>query len=342
MTPELWEKPELWERLKPLFYAAIEKPEGERPRYIDEVSGDDRELHDALHRLVSASGDSTAPADGHLFDLHRLFPKERQAFAEGDVVRRRFRIVRLIGTGGMGEVYEAVDVDLGRRIALKTIRADIAGNPRMLSHFKTEVELAQKILNPHVCRIHHYEPPDGDRPAFLTMEFLEGATLADRIREREALPWKEVKAIALEICEGLRAMHETGILHRDLKSRNVMLASRNGAVKAVIMDFGLAHEVPTGTSETAADVSDEHAVVGTVQYMAPEQFEGKSLTPAADIFALGVIMYEMATGKSPFPSHAMLEAAVQRGRKPPAPSSIQKKLPHRCDEIIGRCLEFDP
>ncbi len=343
MSAEPWEDPELFEQLKRLFDEAMEKSASERERFIAEVSRNDRVLGDALRRLVNASGDSTAPADRQIFDFHRLFPEHRAAFSEGQLVRRRFRIVRLIGTGGMGEVYEAVDQEMGR-IALKTIRPAIAGHSQILARFKKEVGLAQKINNPHVCRIHHYEPPDlrEDRPAFLTMEFLEGATLADWIHERGPLQWKDVKAIALEICEGLRAMHEAGILHRDLKSRNVMLASRNGAVKAVIMDFGLAHEVTTGTSETADDVSEEHAVVGTVQYMAPEQFEGKSLTPAADIFALGVIMYEMATGKPPFPSHAMLEAAVQRGRKPPAPSSIHKKLPHRCDEIVGRCLEFDP
>ncbi|MBV8438055.1 MAG: serine/threonine protein kinase [Silvibacterium sp.] len=353
MSPELWEKPGLWERLKPLFDAAMDKPESERTRFIDEACGDDGELKEALHRLVEASGE-TGPADDQLFDLHRLIPQQRSAFAERELALGRFRIVRQIGSGGMGEVYEAIDLDLGHRIALKTIRADIAGNAQMLARFRKEVELAQKILNPHVCRIHHYEPPDPRNtrpafltpafltPAFLTMELLDGVTLADRIRKKGPLPWKEVKAIALEICEGLRAMHEAGIIHRDLKSRNVMLANRNGTVKAVIMDFGLAHEVKTATSETASLTSEERGVAGTPEYMAPEQFEGQRLTPAADIFALGVVMYEMATGGHPFPSRTILEAAVQRGRKPPAPSSIQKKLPHRCDEIIGRCLEFDP
>jgi tetratricopeptide (TPR) repeat protein len=343
MSPELWEKPGLWERLKPLFDAAMDKPEGERDPFIDEACGDDVELREALHRLVEASGE-TGAADDQPFDLHRLFPGQRPAFAERELALGRFRIVRQIGSGGMGEVYEAIDLDLGHRIALKTIRADIAGNAQMLARFRKEVELAQKILNPQVCRIHHYEPPDprNGRPAFLTMELLEGVTLADRIREQGPLPWKEVKAIALEICEGLRAMHEAGIIHRDLKSRNVMLANRNGAVKAVIMDFGLAHEMRTATSETASINSEEHGVAGTAEYMAPEQFEGQRLTPAADIFALGVVMYEMATARHPFPSRTILEAAVQRGRKPPAPSSLKKKLPHRCDEIIGRCLEFDP
>jgi tetratricopeptide (TPR) repeat protein len=336
--------PETWQRLKPLFGAAMEKPAAERAAFVDEVCGDDLELKKELAALLKAN-DETGHIDTPIVNLRDLFPESR-TFSASELILDRFRIVRAIGSGGMGEVYEAIDFELGRRIALKTIRADIAGNPQMLVHFKNEVKQAQKISGPHVCRIHELymqsDSPGGQRPAFLTMEFLEGATLADKIHESGPLPWREVKAIALEICEGLRVMHEAGIVHCDLKSRNVMLANRNGAVRAVVMDFGLAHEVRTATSETATDVSEEHGVVGTVKYMAPEQFEGDRLTPSADIFALGVVMYEMATGKHPFPSDTILHAAVQRGRRPQAPSSIQRKLPHRCDEIVGRCLQFDP
>ena len=343
MTPELWETPEGWERLKPLLYPAMQKPQEERARFVDEVCGDDHDLRDALLRLLRANEESISRGDGPILDFHGLFPAAKPAFAEGELVLGRFRIVRLIGSGGMGEVYEAVDLELGR-IALKTVRPEIAGNPQIIARFKREVLLALRFSGPHVCRIHAFHPPTDSacRSAFLTMEFLDGITLADKIRESGPLPWCEVKTIALEICEGLRVMHEAGVIHRDLKSRNVMLANRNGTVSAVVMDFGLAHEVTSTTSETATDVSAEHNVAGTVEYMAPEQFAGDLLSPAADIFALGVVMYELATGRHPFPSSSILQAAIQRGQRPPAPSSIQKGLPHRCDEIIGRCLEFDP
>jgi serine/threonine protein kinase len=346
MTPELWETPEGWERLKPLLHPAMQKPPEERARFVDEVCGDDLELRDALLRLLRANEDSIGRGDGPIVRLHSLFPLSQAAFAEGELVANQFRIVRLIGSGGMGEVYEAIDLELGRRIALKTIRPDIAGNPQMLAHFKKEVLLAQRISGPHVCRIHALHPPTdsraGTRQTFLTMEYLDGMTLADKIRESGPLPWSEVKTIALGICEGLRVMHEAGIIHRDLKSRNVMLAQRNGVVHAVVMDFGLAHEVRSATSETETDVSAEQGVAGTIDYMAPEQFAGDPLTPAADIFALGVVMYELATGQHPFPSRTILQAAIRRGHRPPAPSSIQKGLPHRCDEIVCRCLEFEP
>ena len=344
VIPELWETPEGWERLKPLFGGAMQQPEKQRARYIDEVCGDDLELRDGLLRLLRANQDSISKGDGPIVDLHGLFSAAKSAFTEGELVSNQFRIVRLIGSGGMGDVYEAIDLELGGRIALKTIRPEIASNPRTLAHFKKEVVLAQRISGPHVCRIHAFHPPtdSAGRTAFLTMEFLEGVTLADKIRESGPLPWRQVKTIALEICEGLRVMHEAGIIHRDLKSRNVMLANRNGAVSAVVMDFGLAHEVRSATSETATDASAEQGVAGTIDYMAPEQFAGDSLTPAADIFALGVVMYELATGRHPFPSGTILQAAIRRGQRPPAPSSIQKGLSHRCDEIVCRCLEFDP
>jgi len=345
MTPELWETPEGWQRLKPLIDATLEKPPGERARFMDKVCGGDAELRGALERVVNAHGDSTGPVDTPGIDFHRWMGENRPTFAEGDLVLERFRIVRLVGSGGMGEVYEAVDLELGR-VALKTIRPDIAGNPAVLARFKKEVQLALKISGPHICRIHALHvpgnKPNGVRQTFLTMEYLDGVTLAEKIRESAPLPWREVKTIALEICEGLRVMHEAGIIHRDLKSRNVMLAKRNGVVCAVVMDFGLAREVASPTSETATEVSAVNTVEGTVEYMAPEQFEGKEVGPAADIYALGVVMYELATRKNPFPSSTTLQAAVQRGRRPAAPSSIQKGLPHRCDEVVCRCLEFDP
>jgi len=346
MTLELWETPEGWQRLKPLFYPAMEKPPEERECFVNEVCGDDHELRDALLRLLRANEESIGRGSDPIVDLHSFFPGSRPTFKEGELVWNQFRIVRLIGSGGMGEVYEAIDLNLGR-IALKAIRPEIAPDPQIVAQFKREVQLAQRLSGPHVCRIHTLHVPtdttNGPQHTFLTMEYLEGLTLAEKIRESGPLPWRDVKTIALGICEGLRVMHEAGIIHRDLKSRNVMLADRNGTIKAVVMDFGLAREVRTATSETAAtDVSAEASVAGTIDYMAPEQFAGETLTPAADIFALGVVMYELATGRHPFPSGTILQAAIRRGQRLAPPSSIQKSLPHRCDEIIFRCLEFDP
>jgi tetratricopeptide (TPR) repeat protein len=156
------------------------------------------------------------------------------------------------------------------------------------------------------------------------------------------LSWQETKAIALEICSGLQTIHEAGIIHRDLKSRNIMLASRNGSTCAVLMDFGLAHEFHSPTSETVTQISMPGVIVGTPDYMAPEQFEGREASPATDIYALGVVLYELVTGKHPFEAHTPIGAAILRGRRPSLASSLQRGLPRQCDEIISKCLEFDP
>ena len=336
--------PEMWQRLKPLFHAAVSMPEEARARFIEEVAGKDRELGDELRTLVNGNDESAGLDDRPLVNLHDLFTAHKPAFTAGDLILSRFRIVRLIGSGGMGEVYEATDLELGR-VALKTIRPEIAGDPHTFARFRKEVQLARKISDPTVCRIHELyvlpDSPGGSPHAFISMEFLDGVTLADKILESEPLPWREARRIALEICDGLQAIHGAGIIHRDLKSRNVMLASRNESIRAVVMDFGLAREISSPTSETATEITAT-GPAGTPGYMAPEQFTCDALTPATDIYALGVVLYELVTGTHPFPSSTPIGSAVQRGRRITLPSSIQPGLPRSCDEIICKCLEFDP
>jgi serine/threonine protein kinase len=152
----------------------MQQPEEQRAKYIDEVCGDDLELRDALLRLLRANQDSISKGDGPIVDFHSLFSPAKPAFTEGELVSNQFRIVRLIGSGGMGEVYEAIDLHLGR-IALKAIRPDIARDPEIISRFKREVLLARRLSGPHVCRIHDLHlPPNsttGPQQAFLTMEY---------------------------------------------------------------------------------------------------------------------------------------------------------------------------
>jgi serine/threonine protein kinase/tetratricopeptide (TPR) repeat protein len=337
--------PELWQRLKPLYHAVLEMPDEARAQFVAEACREDTELKEELTALLKTNGEQTGSDDLPLINFRDLFPEGAKSFSVGQLILDRFRIVRFVGGGGMGEVYEAIDLEMGR-IALKTIRPDIASNPDMFSRFKKEVHLALKISGPHVCRIHaFYVLPDlcsGSKRAFLTMEFLNGITLADKISESGPLPWREAKAVALEICVGLQTIHEAGIIHRDLKSRNVMLTDRNGAMRAVVMDFGLAHQVFSPTSETATDFTTPGVIVGTPNYMAPEQFEGKEVTPATDLYALGVVLYELVTGKHPFEANSPVGAAILRGRRPCLASSLQRGIPRCCDEIICRCLEFDP
>lgn len=250
----------------------------------------------------------------------------------------------------MGEVFEADDLELGR-IALKTIRPDISSSAIAFDRFRREVQLARKVTGPQVCRIHELFvlPSMGERPAavFLTMEYLEGVTLTKRVKQSGPLPQKDALPIALDICEGLRLIHHQGIVHRDLKSANIMLCNRDHQLRAVVMDFGLAHDgMGDGAAADGTTVSvvsrSSGAIAGTPAYMAPEQFEGKPVSAAADIYALGVVLYEMVTGLHPYEADTPVGAAIRRARRRAPPSSVQHRIPRHWDRVIERCLEYDP
>ena len=266
--------------------------------------------------------------------------------AEGDLLANRFRIVRFIARGGMGEVYEAEDQVLRERVALKTIRPDVANDPRTMERFLREVHLARSVTHPNVARtfdVFHHESL-----AFLTMELLTGHTLAERLskdgrmRPEEALPLIEQMAAALT------AAHEAGVVHRDFKSANVMLEPderRPGGVRAVVTDFGLARrERPGGRGVgSAGPLTETEAVIGTPDYMAPEQIEGRAITPATDVYALGVVIYEMVTGEQPFEGDTPLSVALKKLKEAaPSPRKHVPDLPPVWEKTILRCLERAP
>lgn len=343
--------PELWQRLKPLYNAALDVPEESRSGLLDEICAGDQELAQELRALLHSDRNAGQTLDSPFDALSFLLPSRPPVLAEGTLLGHRFRILRHLGSGGMGDVYEASDEAMEQgRIALKTIRPAIARNPAALARFKDEVRLARKVSGPNVCRIHElYLPTEGDGPAgtaFLTMELLEGSTLHDRITEKGALPLEEAKAIAAQLCIALRCIHEAGIVHQDLKPRNVMLVpgEGEGAERVVVMDFGLARAAVRASAAANGNGSGSHAplVAGTPSYMAPEQFEGGEVGPPTDIYALGLILYEMVTGVQPYAAHTPLAAAIRRSRPPTHASSVRKGLPPLWDEVIGCCLQVDP
>jgi tetratricopeptide (TPR) repeat protein/tRNA A-37 threonylcarbamoyl transferase component Bud32 len=323
--------PERWQRLKPLLDAALHLGEAERRAYVESVGCDDSGLRHDLMMLLLDNQTAALPA-GTVSP-----PMKANPFANGQLLLGRFRIVRMIGRGGMGEVYEAEDLELGR-VALKTIRASLGGDQELLRRFKQEIQLARRVSHPNVCKIYELftMPGIAGQPAtaFLTMEFLEGETLADKLRNGP-LPWPDAQRVALDLCAGLGAIHETGIIHRDLKMRNIMLVERQGQTSAVLTDFGLALRLDDGGRVKHGD--DTHLLAGTPEYMAPEQFEGKELTRAADIYSLGVVLFEMVSGQRLYGAHTPMAAAIGRARKPQLPHA-----PHGWREIIFRCLEFEP
>jgi len=339
--------PELWQRLKPLYEAALEMPALERARFVEGVCGKDAQLQEELENLLRATGDDASYMDPPLFRLKDLIHMDGEVLSEGQVLLDRFQIVRHLGSGGMGEVYEACDRELQMgRVALKVIRRSIAQNPAILSRFKEEAILARKVSGPNVCRIHEFYVANShtgaDCKAFLTMEYLDGQTLSERIDTGGPLTIRQALEVALQLCEALRVIHEAGVIHRDLKPRNVMLVPSAGGERAVVMDFGLAHAVLSdlGTDETRH--TQPGVVMGTPEYMAPEQFEGQEASPATDIYALGLVLYEIVTGKRVFTASTPFAAAVRRGRRPELPSSVRREIPSVWDDVIAKCLEYEP
>src|SRR5271170_1009162 len=229
--------PEQFARLSQWFDEAADLPLPDREVLIERVRQDQGdEMAEELARLLKANDGPTETMDRPLVQLPRLAGTgEPAAFREGEVILGRFRIVRALGRGWMGEVYEAQDQELGP-VALKTIRRDLLGDRAVLRRFKQEVQLARQVTSPYVCRIHElFRLPEGGQhrvAAFLTMELLEGTTLAKRI-EQGPLPWSEGEPIAIELCQGLEALHSVGLVHRDFKPANAMLARRGNLTQAV-------------------------------------------------------------------------------------------------------------
>ncbi|MGH9866776.1 MAG: serine/threonine-protein kinase [Candidatus Polarisedimenticolia bacterium] len=250
-------------------------------------------------------------------------------FVAGHVLGGRYRITGLLGRGGMGEVYRADDLKLGQPVALKFLPANLSSDPGRLARFHGEVRLARQVSHPNVCRV--YDIGEADGQPFLTMEYVDGEDLASLLRRIRRLPADKGVEVARQICAGLAAAHDRGVIHRDLKPANIMIDGRG---KARITDFGLAE---------AADAGGRDLHAGTPLYMAPEQLEGREATVRSDVYALGLVLYELFTGQMPFPSDS--RAAWERARRestPLTPSSVTPGLDPAVERVVLRCLQSDP
>ena len=208
-----------------------------------------------------------------------------------------YEILALLGSGGMGEVYRARDTRLDRIVAIKVLPASVAADPDRRQRFDREARTISSLTHPHVCTLH--DVGHEDRIAYLVMELLEGQTLAERLT-RGALPLEQALQYAIEILDALDGAHRHGIVHRDLKPANVMLTK--AGVK--LLDFGIAKVVAPGAATAAATLTAEGTLLGTPQYMAPEQLEGRDADVRIDLFAFGAVLYEMLTGHRAFPGES--------------------------------------
>lgn len=348
---------ERWERIKSIFEAALEQPACDRSSFVAKLCAEDQSLRSEVESLLARHGQvgsfMAAPAVAAMATDSDAASKER-TFQPGDLLSGRFEILSFIAEGGMGEVYAAHDSELGINVALKTIRPEIASDRNTLVRFKQELHLSRRITHPNVCRVfdlaHHRIPkasggPDRD-VTYLTMELLEGETLAERLRRGRMSP-AEALPLIQQMADGLEAAHSVGVIHRDFKPSNVLLCTgrqspdSEPAVRAVITDFGLAHSFYA--TDASASLTQSGQLLGTLAYMAPEQVEGKEVTPATDIYALGLVIYEMVTGVRPFPGDGPLGGVIQRLQEPaPSPRIIAPGVDLIWEATILRCLQPEP
>jgi tetratricopeptide (TPR) repeat protein len=253
-------------------------------------------------------------------------------FKIGSVVADRYQVLSLLGEGGMGAVYKTHDRELDRVVALKVIRPELASSTDISQRFKQEIILAREVTHRNIVRI--YDLGKSEETKFVTMEFVEGETLAQVLKRRGKLPVDEAVAIMRQVCDGLAAAHGSHIVHRDLKPANIMCAPEG---RIIIMDFGLARDAAAG------GFTQTGVVLGTVDYMSPEQAHGQTVDARSDLFAVGLIFYELLTGKRPFSADSAVATLLKRSQeRAKPPSTLEPTLPQAVDDIVMRCLEADP
>ena len=311
-----------------LAATVIEPPPSEAPTIVEGFSPPPRQFDTSeLPTILEVGSRVRAPITptpaGSAWQLPALLP--------GSLLGGRYEIKRTLGEGGMGAVYQADDRELGRMVALKVIRPELARNPEILQRFKQEILLATKVTDRNIIRI--YDLGDANGVKFITMEYVEGEDLRAVVRRGKLSPAKAVEAME-QVVSGLAAAHHAGIIHRDLKPGNIML-SLGGRV--LVMDFGLARSLDgDGLTQTGA-------MLGTMEYMSPEQAQAQEVDARSDIFTVGLILYELLTGDIPFKADSVIASLLKRTQQRAVPvSEIDKNVPGVLSNIVSKCLEKDP
>jgi eukaryotic-like serine/threonine-protein kinase len=346
------DEPAPWDRVKKLFQAALEQPPEKRVPFLREACGGDREVLREVESLLSAheqAGDfAERPA------VERLATGAAAVVTNDDSMMRHhalqpgtelgpYRVVEPIGQGGMGEVYRARDTRLDRTVAIKILPPHVGDDAGLKDRFTREAKALAALSHPHICPVFDVGQHEGID--YLVMEHLEGETLAARLSGR-ALPFDQALRYAIEIADALDKAHRKGIVHRDLKPGNIMLTTSG----AKLLDFGLAKWRPTSrvagpgaSAVSSGSLTAEGAIVGTLNYMSPEQLEGREIDTRTDLFAFGAVLHEMVTGRRAFEGSTQpsVVAAIM-GSHPPVLSSLEPMSPPALDQLVQRCLAKDP
>ena len=322
------------ERAKEVFNQAVDLPPEERASFLDVACGADAPLRRRVEQLLGSHEDAgTFLASPTLTSPDGRTAPEGAQLRAGSILGKRYRIVGLAGRGGMGEVYRAEDLKLGQTVALKLLPEELGHDEARLSRLLDEVRVARQVSHPNVCRVYDIGEAETSTGSvhFLSMEWIEGQNLASILRTEGRLPAARATFIARQICAGLAAAHDCRVVHRDLKPSNVMLDARG---VARITDFGLA--------EVASVIRGEKAREGSPHFMSPEQFAGGEVGFPSDIYSLGLVLYELFTGRRGYTGETLEELSQQRREPPPPPSSLAPDIDPDVEKLILRCLEEDP
>ena len=256
-------------------------------------------------------------------------PKEE--LTTGSTFAERYQIIEELGRGGMGRVYKATDTKINEKVALKLIKLEIASDKKTLERFGNELRIARKIVHKNVGRMYDINEDKGTH--YITMEYVSGQDLRGLIRQSGKLGVETALSIAKQVCDGLAEAHKTGVIHRDLKPSNIMI-DREGNVR--IMDFGIARSLKE------KGITGAGVMIGTPEYMSPEQAEAKEVDQRSDLYSLGAILYEMVTGRVPFEGDTALSIAMRhKGETPKDPKEYNAQIPDDLSQLILKCLEKD-
>jgi len=274
-------------------------------------------------------GNRVVPLQDLLEGPTLTMPVAGESFVPGTTFAGRYRIIEDLGEGGMGRVYKVFDTQIGEKLALKLILPEIAAERRTIERFQNELKFARRVSHKNVCRMYHLSREQDTY--FITMEYIEGENLRNMLRMTKKMSWAAAVHIAGQVCDGLAEAHRLGVVHRDLKPHNIII-DREGNVR--IMDFGVARSLKT------EEGTGSGIVIGTPEYMSPEQTEGGEADPRSDIYSLGIILYEMVTGRVPFESNSFMEVMDRQRNEPPAPpGGFSPEIPESLNRLILRCLE---
>ncbi len=329
-----------WKDIESIYQAAVDKAEEQRRAYLDQVCADDVELRAEVEALLAVRESQGAGLEVPALELVAQAHKKAAASLEGCRLGP-CEVLSLLGKGGMGEVYLARDTRLDRQVALKVLPAEVTQDPERLRRFVREAKAASALEHPNIATI--YELGESAGVHYIVMEYVKGESLEARIRKGR-LSLGEILDISTQVADALDEAHRQGITHRDIKPANLMLTPQ-GQVK--VLDFGLAkrspQKKPAGGTETRTESKTTPGLImGTVQYMSPEQVLGQEVDQRSDLFSLGVVLYQMATGTLPFQgdsSGAIFNAILNQ--TPPSPVRLNSDLPARLGEIIDKALEKD-